>query len=81
MSVCEAVGGPMTADDHSLAPGPSPAGPSLSKAGALPSSLPNHSAQPRGAGTKKKEVQINSEPWREGETGENALVDREIRKE
>ncbi|GLD70253.1 neuroblast differentiation-associated protein AHNAK [Lates japonicus] len=44
----------MAAEDHSLAPVPSPAFPSLCKPGALPSSVSNHSAQPRGAATQKK---------------------------
>lgn len=81
---CEAVGGLMTAEDYSLAPVPSPVCPSLCKPGVLPSSLSNHSAQPRGAGTKEKEVKINSEQRREGERGRKHpgnLVDREIGKE
>ena len=52
--LCEAVGGPTAAENHSLTPVPSPAFPSLCKPGALPSSLSNHSAQPRGAATQKK---------------------------
>lgn len=69
---CEAVGGPMTAEDYSLASVPSHACPSLCKPRALPSSLFNHSAQPRGAGTKKK---LKSTQRREGRErgGENAL--------
>lgn len=48
---------------------PSPVLPSLCTPGALPSSLSNHSSQPRDAATHKKELQINSKKRRERRRG------------